>query len=145
MSAVSTAAILLQTNNMLGDIPGLSLGVNVTSATSAVVVSSDGAVQVNGTNTGQAVVVDIYLFVDGDTTPRQIVQRRVYAVNNAIVPNIANWSFSVAVTGLAPGVSHTFRVAAAIIASNGGVAAIVGGSSAAPSNRATLTAVVVNK
>jgi len=141
---VSTASTLLSTNNVLVDVPGLSLGVTVSSATSAVIVTSDGAVQVNGTNTGQAVAVDVFLFVDGDTTPRQIVQRRVYAVNQSIVPNVTNWSFSVAVTGLTPG-AHTFRVSAAIIASNGGVGAVVAGSGATPANRATLTAMVVNK
>ena len=50
---------------------------------------------------------------------KQVIQRRVYAVNNVIVPNITNWSFSVALTGLAPGISHTFRVAASLVATNG--------------------------
>jgi CBS domain containing-hemolysin-like protein len=91
---------MLTTATPLTDIPGLLLGANVSSATSAVLVSSDGGVQVNSNAGSQAVVVDIFLFVDGDITPKQIVQRRIYAVNSVIAPNVANWSFSVAVSGL---------------------------------------------
>jgi hypothetical protein len=77
-------------------------------------------------------------------TPKQIVQRRIYAVNNVVVPNVANWSFSAAVTGLTAG-AHTFRVAAALVVSNGS-AAVVGGSSMMNAHlRGTLTAVVVNR
>jgi hypothetical protein len=142
---VSTASLVLSPNNPVTDIPGLSLGVNVTSATSAVVVSSDGGVQVNATNSGNAVVVDVFLFVDGDTTPKQIVQRRLYAVNVSIVPNVANWSFTVAVTGLTPG-THTFRVAAYLVQQVGAMQAVVSGSSGSNLHlRGTLTAVVVNK
>jgi len=123
---------------------GLSLGANVTSATSALLVSSDGGVQVNSNVGSQAVVVDIFLFVDGDMTPKQIVQRRIYAVNSVIAPNVANWSFSVAVSGLAPGVAHTFRVATQLVAATTGTAAVVaaGGSSVL---RGTLTVVAINK
>jgi len=142
LSAVSTSSLTLGTAT-LTDIPGLSLGANVTSATSAVVVSSDGGVQVSSTMASQGVVVDIFLFVDGDTTPKQIVQRRIYAVNSVIAPNIANWSFSVAVTGLAPGVGHTFRVAAQLVSTNGAAAAVAGGGSSVL--RGTLTVVAVNR
>jgi hypothetical protein len=101
-------------------------------------------VQVNSTTAGQAVVVDLYLFVDGDVTPKEIVQRRIYAVNNVVVPNVANWSFSAAVSGLTAG-PHTFRVAASLVLSNG-AAAVVGGSSMMNAHlRGTLTAVVVNR
>jgi hypothetical protein len=129
---------------MLTDVPGLSLGVNVTSATAAVVVSSDGGVQVNTTSGNHAVVVDIYLFVDGDIAPKQIIQKRIYAVNSIVAPNVTNWAFSVAVSGLAPGLPHTFRVAAALIATTG-PSAVVGGSGSTAYLRGTLTAVAVNK
>jgi hypothetical protein len=141
-SVVSTSSLLVATATLM-DIPGLSLAANVTSATSAVVVSSDGGVQVNSNVAGQAVVVDIFLFVDGDTTPKQIVQRRIYAVNNAIVPNVANWSFSVAVSGLAPGAVHTFRVAAQLVSTNGSAAVVAAGGSSVL--RGTLTVVAVNR
>jgi len=88
--------------------------------------------------------VDIFLFVDGDTTPKQIVQRRVYAINNVIAPNVANWSFTVAVTGLAPNVAHTFRVAAQLVVGTTGTSAVVAGS-ASSVLRGTLTVVAVNK
>jgi hypothetical protein len=133
---------MLSTGSPLTDIMGLSLGANVTSATSALLVSSDGGVQVSSMVSGQAVAVDIFLFVDGDTTPKQIVQKRIYAVNSVIVPNVANWSFSVAVTGLAPGVVHTFRVAAQFVVGN--AAAVVAGP-ASSVLRGTLTVVAVNK
>jgi hypothetical protein len=141
-SVVSTSQLTL-TTAALTDIPGLSLGANVATATSALVVSSDGGVQVSSTTGGQAVVVDIFLFVDGDTTPKQIVQKRIYAVNSAIVPNVANWSFTVAVSGLAPGTAHTFRVAAQLAASTGAAALVAGGASSVL--RGTLTVVAVNK
>ena len=56
--------------------------------------------------------------------------------------NVANWSFSVAVTGLAPGVMHTFRVAAQFVVGN--AAAVVAGP-ASSILRGTLTVVAVNK
>jgi hypothetical protein len=144
LSVVSTGSAVL-TNNMLTDVPGLSVGVNVSASTSAVLVSSDGGVQVNSNTSGQAVVVDIYLFVDGDVTPKQIVQRRIYAVNNVVVPNVANWSFAVAVTGLTPGVAHTFRVSASLVITNGSAAVVSGSSGSNAHLRGTLTAVVINK
>ena len=141
-SVVSTGQLTL-TTTALTDIPGLSLGANVATATSALVVSSDGGIQVNSTTGGQAVVVDIFLFVDGDTTPKQIVQKRIYAVNSAIVPNVANWSFTVAVSGLAPGAAHTFRVGAQLAGTTGVAALVAGGASSVL--RGTLTVVAVNK
>jgi hypothetical protein len=98
--------------------------------------------QVSSSASGQAVVVDIFLFVDNLTTPNQTIQRRVYAVNNAIVPNVANWSFSVVVPGLAPG-THTFRVSAALVVTTG--SSVVVGSGTSNPLRGTLTAVVINK
>ena len=142
MTVLSTTYLMLATVGAPSDIPGLLIGANVTTSTSAVLISSEGSVQVNSANAGQAVVVDIFLFVDGDMSPKQVIQRRVYAVNNVIVPNITNWSFSVALTGLAPGISHTFRVSAALVATNGSIA-VVGGLSGV--TRGSLTAVVVNK
>ena len=148
LSVVSTASVALTATGSLTDIPGLSIGANVTTATSAVLVSSDGGVQVSSSLSGQAVVVDIYLFVDGDTTPKQIVQRRLYAVNSVIVPNITNWSFSVAVAGLAPGMTHTFRVSAALVVATTAAApgnwAVVASGMPNPL-RGTLTAVVINR
>jgi hypothetical protein len=144
LSVVSTGAAVLTVTGALTDVPGLSLGVNLTPSTSAIVISSDGGVQVNSALTDQAVVVDLHLFVDGDVTPRQIVQRRIYAVNNVVVPNVANWSFSAAVSGLSAG-THTIRVAASLVVTNGS-AAVVGGSSTMNAHlRGTLTAVVVNR
>jgi hypothetical protein len=144
---VSSGSLSLTTAGFLYDIPGLSIGANVPTATSSVLVSSDGGVQVSSSLTGQAVVVDIYLFVDNLTTPNQTIQRRIYAVNNAIVPNVANWSFSVVVPGLAVG-PHTFRVSAALViattAPTPGNWAIVASGMASPL-RGTLTAVVINK
>jgi hypothetical protein len=142
LSVVSTNYLLLTAVAPPADIPGLSIGVNVTTATSAILVSSDGGVQVNSNTSGQAIVVDISLFVDGDTAPKQIIQKRIYAVNSVIAPNVANWSFSVAVGGLAPGMSHTFRVSAALVTTNGSAAVVAMGSGVL---RGTLTAVVVNK
>ena len=108
------------------------------------VVSSDGGVQVSSTTAGQAVVVDIFLFVDGETTPKQIVQKRIYAVNNIVVPNIANWSFTIAVSGLAPGAVHTFRVAAQLVIATSATSAFVAGG-ASSVLRGTLTVIAVNK
>jgi hypothetical protein len=123
------------------------LSVNVTSATAAVVISSDGGVQVNSNAPGQEVAVDVFLFVDGAEVPNQIIQRRVFAANRAFPTTISNWSFSVALTGLAPGTTHTFRVKAALVGNNGS-AAVVGGTGGATGPgvlRGTLTAVVINK
>jgi hypothetical protein len=141
---VSTGQLLLTTATLPTDIPGLALGATVSSATSAVLVSSDGGVQVNSTMGNQAVVVDIFLFVDGDVTPKQIVQKRIYAVNSVIAPNVANWSFSVAVGGLSPGFVHNFRVAAQVAASTTGTSALVAGGGMSVL-RGTLTVVAVNK
>ena len=139
---VSTGSLTLTSAGLLYDIPGLSIGATVPTATSSVLVSSDGGLQVSSSASGQAVVVDIYLFVDNLTTPNQTVQRRIYAVNSAIVPNVANWSFSVVVPGLAAG-SHTFKVSAALVATTGSSAVVSSGMS--NPLRGTLTAVVINK
>ena len=141
MSVVSTGSVPLGTNGLVVDVPGLSISANVTTATSAVVISSDGGIQINSAGGGQAIVVDIFLFVDGAAMPT--VRRRHYAVNSMIVPNNVNWSFSIAVSGLAPGMMHTFKVSAALMANNGAPAIVSGGAS--DPLRGTLTAVVVNK
>jgi hypothetical protein len=141
LSVISTGSLTLGTNGVLQDVPGLSISANVTTATSAVVISSDGGIQINSLGGGQAIVVDIYLFVDGAAMPT--IQRRHYAVNSMIVPNNVNWSFSIALSGLAPGMMHTFKVSAALMANNGAPAIVSGGMS--NPLRGTLTAVVVNK
>jgi len=141
LSVVGTVSLSLATNGLMQDIPGLSISVNATTATSAIVISTDGGIQINSAGGGQAVVVDIFLFVDGAATPT--VQRRHYAVNSMIVPNNVNWSFSIALSGLAPGMTHTFKVSAALMANNGAGVIVSGGAS--NPLRGTLTAVVVNK
>ena len=83
------------------DVPDLSLGVIVTDSTAAVVVSTDGGVQVNSAVAGQYVIVDIFLFVDCPSTPASSAppsrsragacSRRTPSRSRAI----ANWSFSV--------------------------------------------------
>ena len=141
LSVVSTGSLSLAANGLPQDIPGLSIGANATTATSAIVISSDGGIQINSQGGGQAVVVDIFLFVDGAATAT--VRRRHYAVNSMIVPNNVNWSFSIALSGLSPGMTHTFKVSAALIANNGAGVIVSGG--ALDPLRGTLTAVVVNK
>ncbi len=124
------------------DIPGLSLIVNVPSLSSYLVISSDGGVQVGNATAGKAVAVDIMLFIDGQTTPNQIVQRRVMAVNNVIMPWVSNWAFSASLTGLTPG-NHTFRVAAQFVVASSSTSVVVAGASGSPL-RASLTGVVIN-
>ena len=124
-----------------GDVPGLSLSVTVPSLTSAVVISSDGGVQVNSGANGVGVVLDILLFVDA--SPNETMKRRIIVVNNnSLVVGVTNWAFSYSVTGLTPG-THTFRVAAQYIAASAGVSALVGGSSMSVL-RGSLTGVIIN-
>ena len=139
---MSTASVTLSAVAAPADVPGLSLSVDVPSLSSYLVISSDGGVQVGNSTSGKAVAVDIMLFIDGQTTPNQIVQRRVMAVNNVIVPWVSNWAFSVSLTGLTPG-THTFRVAAQFVVASSSTSVVVAGASGSPL-RGTLTGIVIN-
>ncbi len=128
--------------NPSGDIPGLSLSVTVPSLTTAVVISPDGGVQVSAPGTA-AIILDIMLFIDGQTTPNQIVQRRLEAVNYMLLGGLTTWSFTVSLTGFTPG-NHDFRVAAKYYFANSGTtSAIVAGSSVS-ALRGSLTGVIIN-
>jgi len=120
----------------------MSVTVNVPSLTSLLLISSDGGVQINDSIANHAVAVDIMLFIDGQTTPNQIVQKRAEAVNYVIAPWVTNWSFSVSLTGYAPG-THSFRVAAQYVVATAATSALVGGGSSSPL-RGSLTVVVIN-
>ena len=141
LTVLSTSSATISMPATLADIPGLSITANVPSLTSMLLLSSDGGVQVNSAAANQGVAVDIMLFVDGQMTPNQIVQRRVQAVNFLIV-GVTNWAFSYSVTGLTPG-AHTFRVAARYASGTAGTSAIVGGSSMSVL-RGSLTVTIIN-
>jgi hypothetical protein len=146
-----SGSVLLATTT-LTNIPDLSLGVAVADSTAAIVVSSDGGVQLNSAVIGQFAIVDIFLFVDTPataTTPsitKQIGRRRVFmAVANAVFQQpIVNWAFSV-IDVEPPGQPYTYRVAAQLVTSGGAQVFVSGSSTTGPWLRGTLTAVVINK
>jgi len=122
----------------------------VADSTAAIVVASDGGVQLNSAVVGQFAIVDIFLFVDTPGTPtapgitRQIGRRRVFAANAVAQQTVANWSFSV-VDVEPPGQPYTYRVAAQLVTGNGAPALVSGSATTLPWLRGTLTAVVINK
>jgi hypothetical protein len=139
---VATAAVT--------NIPDLSLAAAVANSTAAIVVTSDGGVQLSSAVVGQFAIVDIFLFVDTPATPtapgitRQIGRRRVFAANAVAQQTVANWSFSV-VDVEPPGEPYTYRVAAQLVTGNGAPALVSGSATTLPWLRGTLTAVVINK
>jgi hypothetical protein len=130
----------------LTPVPDLSLEVNVLNSTAAVMVSTDGGVQIfNSSSVGAYVIVDITLWVDVPGYPSKQIGRRRLLVANA-VPQFtnANWAFSVVDTQL-PGGPYVYTVKAQLMTlnSNGLITSVSGGSTSAL--RGMLTAVVINK
>jgi hypothetical protein len=134
----------------LTNVPDLILGVAVSSANAATLVSTDGGIAVNGAFPDRYVYVDIILFVDipatatAPATSKQIGRRRLFAANLLGQQGFANWAFSV-VDVEPPGVAYTYRVAAQLVGNNGSAAIVSGGPVNAPWLRGTLTAVVLNR
>src|SRR5262249_38249994 len=95
----------VSTLNLLTDI-GLSASVNVTASTAAIVLATDGGIQINSTSGTAAAVVNILLVVDNTT----FVSGRQYIVsNNTGFVGIGNWSFTTSMSNLTQG-WHTFKV-----------------------------------
>lgn len=88
-------------------VPGLSQTVNVP-ANTVVVLSSDGAAQVQSSVATGFGVVDIVLTIDGNAAPNGGFRRLVIANSTGITNMQETWSMSLATT-VAPG-SHTFAV-----------------------------------
>jgi hypothetical protein len=151
-AGMSISGNFLFATTTLTNVPDLSLGVAVADSTAAIVVSSDGGVQLNSAVERQFAIVDIFLFVDTPataTTPsitKQIGRRRVFVANAVAQQAVVNWAFSV-IDVEPPGQPYTYRVAAQLVTSNGGPTPLVvsGSSTTTPWLRGTLTAVVINK
>jgi len=153
-AGMALSSTSVSNSGALANVPDLTLGVTVTSANAATIVSTDGGIAVSGALENRYVYVDIFLFVDipaNGTTPattKTIGRRRLFA-NNVVINSVpqqgfANWSFAV-VDVEPPGVTYTYRVAAQLVGNNGSAAIISGGPASAPWLRGTLTAVVLNK
>ena len=93
------------------DIPGLTLDINVPSATSALILSTDGGVSSSPATANEGVLVEISLFVDGAADP--VVKRRLNVVTFRFA-GLANWAMSIALNGLSVG-NHTVKVTAQLI------------------------------
>jgi len=149
-AGMATSGNFLFATATTADVPDLSLSVMVTDSTAAVVVSTDGGVQVNSAVAGQYVIVDVFLFIDCPSTPgscdptKPIGRRRVYAANAVAQQAVTNWSFSVVDVRTAGG-PYVYKVAAQLVANNGSNAIVSGTPTTVPWLRGTLTAVVLNK
>jgi hypothetical protein len=132
------------------DVPDLSLSVIVSDATSGVIISTDGGVQVNSAAVGQFVIVDIVVFVDIPATAtkpaavKEVARRRVFAANSVAQQAVTNWAIST-ISVEPPGGPYKYRVAAQLIANNGSAAVVAGSSTIVPWLRGTLTATAINK
>jgi hypothetical protein len=154
MSSAGTtlAGVTSGASGPLTNLDNLSLGVSVSSSTAAVIVATDGGVQILSSIATAFVYVDVFLFADTPaigTTPatsRQIARRRIFASNPVAQQAVANWSFAVLDFPpiLPASLAYTYRVAAQLVSYNVVVGALVSGSSTSPL-RGTLTAVLINK
>jgi hypothetical protein len=143
---------------VLTPVSNLSLGVTVSRSTAAVIISTDGGVQVLDSQIPeQFVIVDVLLLVDIPATltspaivGKPLGRRRVLAANTSLIDKhgdiqagVANWAFSV-FDPEPPGGPYTYHVSAQIVSSSGPRAVVSGGSSL-PHLRGTVTAVLINK
>ena len=146
MSNSSVLNVGLQAN-----VPDLTLGVTVSSANAAVIVSTDGGIAVNSVLANQYVYVDILLSVDIPATPtsaattKLLARRRLFAGNLLGQQGSANWAFMVMDVEPAGVAAYTYRVTAQLVGNNGSAAIISGTATNAPWLRGTLTAVLINR
>lgn len=110
------------TNPPFQQIPGLSTTVTVP-ANSAVLVSTYGGIQTQGTLERDYSAVDIALHVNGAVPPQGAWQRVTAANTTGLTRTLAYWHITTVVS--LPAGTHTFTVRAR--PSSGGVAASVGG------------------
>ena len=143
--AQSTGALVLN-NGTVTNVPGLLLNafqVNQfdAAARTAIVVTTDGGIQVNSSVNGQFGIIDILLFRDSPgVSAVQLAQRRVFAADTAVVQQaVSQWSFTV-VDRPAVGGPYSYRVAAQWLAGTASGTVVGGSSTTVPHLRATLTA-----
>jgi hypothetical protein len=148
MALSSTA---LQASATATTIPGMTIRVPVTGATSAVILSSDGGLSSLSAIVGQFGIVDIFLVVDcpgtatNPPTTRTLSRRRIYAAN--VVDKqfaIGNWALSVIDVPPQPG-EYVYRVMAALAGPGASTAPVVVAGNADSVLRGTLMAFAINK